>query len=86
MHRTIKIGIDPMIKLYRLVQLRKQVIVEQRRADKHSDHRTVHTFSIIEGVLCNIKAHAAKVYTRNYYYLLCKDMCFESFYVAKYEK
>jgi len=52
-----------MIKLYRLVQLHEQVIVEQRRADEHSDDTTVHTFRVIEGALCNIKADAAKVYT-----------------------
>jgi len=86
MHRTIKIGIDPMMKLYRLVQLHEQVIMEQRRADGHSDHTTVHTFPVIDGVLSSIKAHAAKVYTRNCYYLLCKEMSFESFYVVKCEK
>jgi len=82
-HRTIKIRIDLMVKLYRLIQLHEQVITKQRRADGHSDHTTVHTFPIIDGVLCNVKAHVAKVYTRNCYYLWCKEMSFESFYIVK---
>jgi len=61
MHRTIKVGLDPNIKLYKLVQLHEQVIVEHRDKDGHSDHITIHTYSVIEGVLCSIKSHAAKV-------------------------
>jgi len=74
-----------MIKLYRLGQLHEQVITEQRSADGQNDLITVHTFPVIDVVLCNVKAHAAKVYTRNRYYLLCEEMSYESFYVVKCE-
>jgi len=85
-YRKNKIGRNQKIKIYRFVQLHKQVIMEQRRADGHSDHTTVHTFHVIDGVLFNVKAHAEKVYTRSCYYLLCNEISLESFYVVKCEK
>ena len=42
--------------------------------------------TIVEGVLYNNKSHAAKVYIRNCYNLLCKEMTFESKYVVKCKK
>ena len=66
---------DPGMKLYRLVQLYDQVIEELRVQDGHNDYMTLHTYPVIKGILCNVKAHAA-TYTRNCYELLCKEMSF----------
>ena len=79
-------GIDPLIKLCRLNQLHEQVITKQRRRDGCNDHIAVHTFPVIDGVLCNFKSHATNVHMANCYYILCKEMCFESFYGVKGEK
>jgi len=72
--------------LYRLVKLYDQVIEELRVQDGYNDYKTVHTYPVITGILCNVKAHAATIYTRNCYELLCKEMSFESMYVVKGEK
>jgi len=47
---------------------------------------TLHIYPVIRGILCNVKARAAKMYTRNCYELVCKKMSFESMYVVKGEK
>jgi len=86
MHRTIKASMDPGMKLYRLVQLYNQVIEELPVQDGHNDYMTLHTYPVIRGILCNVKAHAATIYIRNCYGLLCKEMSFESMYVMKGEK
>ena len=69
-----------------LVQLYNQVMQELRVQDGHNDYMRLHTYPMIGGVLHSIKAHAAKIYTRNYYELLCKEMTFESTFVMKGEK
>jgi len=86
MHRTIQASIDPSMKLYRLVKLYDQVMEDLRVQDGHNDYMTLHTYPIIGGIICNVKTHAAKIYTRNYYDLVCKEMSFESMYVVKGEK
>ena len=63
--------------------MKEQVISEQWHKDGHSDRTTIHTYFVIDGVLCNIKLHAAKLYTRNCSNLLYKEMTFKSTYVAK---
>jgi len=86
MHRTIKASMDPSMKLYRLVKLYDQVMEELRVQDGHNDYMALHTYLVISGILYNVKAHAATIYTRNCYELLCKEMSFNSMYVVKGEK
>ena len=86
MHRTIKASIDPSMKLYKLVKLYDQVMEEIQVQDGHNHYMTLHTYPVIRGLLCNVKEHAAKMYTRNYYELMCKEMSFESMHVVKEEK
>ena len=64
MHRTIKASMDPGMKLYRLVQLYDHVIEELRVHDGHNDYMILHTYPVIRGILCNIKAHATKPFTQ----------------------
>jgi len=59
---------------------------ELRVQHGHNDYMTLHTYPVIGGILCNVKTHAAKIYTRNCYELVCKEMSFESMYIVKEEK
>jgi len=77
---------DPGMKLYKLVKLYSQVIEELRVQDGHNDYMTLHTYPIIGGILCNVKAHAATIYTRNCYELVCKEISFKSMHAVKGEK
>ena len=86
MHRIIKVGLYSNIKLYKLIQLFKQVIAKQRDKDRDSDHKTIYIYHAIEGVLYSVKSHAVKIYTRNCYNLLCKEMTLESRYAAEGKK
>ena len=86
MHRTIKTSIDAGMKLYRLIQLYDQVMEELRIQEGYNDYMTEDTYLVIEGVLHSIKAYAAKIYTRNFYELLCREMTFESMYLIKGER
>jgi len=69
--------------LYRFVELYDQVLVEIRFNEGNFNYTFIHTFPVIEGVLCNIKSYAVWVYTRNYYVILCKEMSFEAMYIIK---
>ncbi|XP_056685816.1 protein FAR1-RELATED SEQUENCE 9-like [Spinacia oleracea] len=45
------------------------------------DYQTKHTTLIIKGVLSSVKTHAATVYPRNSYDMLCKEMNYESSHI-----
>jgi len=59
---------------------------ELRVQDRHNDYMTLHTYPVIRGTICNVRAHAATIYRRNCYEMLCKEMSFESMYVVKGKK
>ncbi|KNA10899.1 hypothetical protein SOVF_140040 [Spinacia oleracea] len=67
--------------LYKFVELYDQVLKDIRFTESGLDYQTKHTTPIIKGVLSCVKTHAATVYTRNSYDMLCKEMNYESSHI-----
>ncbi|KAJ8421812.1 hypothetical protein Cgig2_009395 [Carnegiea gigantea] len=83
MHRNIKSSMTANQKLHELVEAYDQAIIELRVQDGLGDFATIHTYPFIDRIFSTIKSHAAKIYTRECFYLLYKEMTYESIYIVK---
>ena len=82
MNRTLKKVLDQKIMLYRFVQLFDASIKDMRFDNGTDDFTTLYSEPVLTGTLCNIKKHAASIYTRKSYQILCKEMEAEAMFVV----
>ncbi|KAL4303519.1 hypothetical protein GQ457_10G011920 [Hibiscus cannabinus] len=83
MNKTLKALLDRKVMLYQFVECYHKELQSLRWKESHEDYKTMDEQPYCDGVLATLKSNAAKVYTRNAFSTLCKEMSYEGFYLVK---
>ncbi|KAL4278814.1 hypothetical protein GQ457_03G033600 [Hibiscus cannabinus] len=83
MHRTLKSLLDRKVMLYRFVNYYHKELDSLRWEEGRQDYKTINEQPVCDGVLTSLKRHASRVYTRNCFTTLCKEMSYEGYYLVK---
>ncbi|KAL4319929.1 hypothetical protein GQ457_18G013090 [Hibiscus cannabinus] len=83
MHRTLKSLLDRKVMLYQFVNYYHKELDSLRWEEGRQDYKTINEQPVCDGVLTSLKKHASRVYTRNCFTTLCKEMSYEGYYLVK---
>ncbi|KAL4383302.1 hypothetical protein GQ457_15G015820 [Hibiscus cannabinus] len=83
MNKTLKALLDKKVMLYRFVECCHKELQSLRWKEGHQDYKTMDEQPYCDGVLATLKSNAAKIYTRNAFSTLCKEITYEGFYLVK---
>lgn len=83
MHRTLKKMLDQKVFLYDFVNHYHDELNKLRYEEGRQDYKTAHEHPVCDGILSRLKSQISKIYTRNYYGLLCAEMRYESYFLVK---
>ncbi|KAL4354282.1 hypothetical protein GQ457_06G008500 [Hibiscus cannabinus] len=93
MNKALKALLDKKVMMYRFVECYHKELQSLRWKEGHQDYKTMDEQPYCDGVLATLKSNAAKVYMRNVFSTLCKEIswslgfpCRHMFVVLKYEK
>lgn len=86
MNRTLKKVLDQKLLLYRFIQFFDASLEEMRFDDGEDDYITKHSEPVFKGALYHVMSHAATIYTRKSFQILCNEMEKESMYIVREEK
>ncbi|KAL4310833.1 hypothetical protein GQ457_01G049760 [Hibiscus cannabinus] len=83
MNKTVKRLLDRKVMLYRFIDYYHKELQSLRWEEGRQDYRTMDEQPYCDGVLATLKSNAARVYTRNAFATLCKEMSYEGYYLVK---
>ncbi|KAL4377675.1 hypothetical protein GQ457_02G036430 [Hibiscus cannabinus] len=83
MHRTLKSLLDRKVMLYRFVNYYHKELDSLWWEEGRQDYKIINEQPVCDGVLTSLKRYASRVYTRNCFTTLCKEMSYEGYYLVK---